>query len=134
MAGYGDGNMTKQSVFDCDSCGERFGARNWIVDYNVVRKADTAYQNPRKETLHGCLECYSEYYEHVNTSVERNNREKQVKRWCYDRVKIYDEYANKVTGVLIGGNTDIESTYEFIERSDFTEDQEAVATFLDTIL
>lgn len=48
--------MSRQPLFECDSCGERFGHLNELFPIDA-RYSSGEYEAPEEERLHGCLTC-----------------------------------------------------------------------------
>ncbi len=48
--------MTKRTIFECDGCGDRFGAKNDVVPARIRHEAEE-WQQHHDETLHLCFDC-----------------------------------------------------------------------------
>lgn len=62
--------MTKRSIFECDGCGDRYGAKNDVVPA-LVRHASEEWQQHHDETLHLDFDCGAGPLVTVNNSTYR---------------------------------------------------------------
>lgn len=63
--------MTKRTIFECDGCGDRFGAKNDVVPAEVRHESDEWFQHT-DETLYLCFDgCGGDALVTVNNSRYR---------------------------------------------------------------